>query len=213
MKRTGALISHHKRGLHAKNLEPECPECVSPDGSAPAHAPALAVARGQASASPVDVDSASTCSDETETQTETQTETFSSSSTVTQRPAPPTVSDDDGERYDAQLVIDQLGIVDATPTKGEQRTIARARARGWTLAQLHDKARAAATAGNPRAYLRTSLNEAANTKPPPQPARPPSEGMSPPVGPQWYELPEPEPETGRAGLAAARAALDPRSDP
>lgn len=42
-------------------------------------------------------------------------------------------------------------------------------------------------------------------------------GMSPPVGLQWYELPEPDPTTIKSGLAQAREALAattrPRTDP
>ena len=202
-KKRGARLGNHNRYQHSGGLD-DCPICspdenVSPGGSLSSLTDRLPIA--SVLASPRD----ETRRDETRPPP---------SSTVFPRPA--AADDDEGERDDAQTVIDHLGILGAAANAGERRTIERALERGWTLDQLHDKARAASTAGNPRAYLRTSLNEAANTRPPPTAPKPPSEGMSPPIGKQWYELPPPEPEVGRAGLATARAELQrprPRSDP
>lgn len=70
------------------------------------------------------------------------------------------------------------GIARPGPTEGDRRTVARATARGWTVAQLLAKAERAATGqvDSPASYLRASLASAANGEPPAawaQPAPPP----------------------------------------
>ena len=213
-KRKGALMTNHKKGLHDDKPVVDCPDCskaqsthVSPGGSAPSAKRSLQ--RGNSGSA--------SAAQETETETETETESaaLSSSSTVTPR-GPAESGDDDGKGMAegpavvAHSALRALGFQDATPTPGEQRTIARALKAGATVEQIVDLAYKAVGAdpSDLRAYhtksvsnLATGLTERRRDEPDPMANIAGDEAFA------YLADTQVAPEVAKANLSAAREAL------
>jgi hypothetical protein len=126
----------------------------------------LARARNEANAKQLaSNDSSTVLKPETETETETET-AAASSPTSRARGSGSDDGDDDGGELAAKL-LKLAGIDDAQPNKRERQLVADATTKGWTVAELEDKAARAGLddVNHPRPYLLKSLTECAQGKP------------------------------------------------